>query len=91
MILNALSFEPGNNIYYYLILDTSAGRELLADWDHFHVLFEQILHRMPSLANASFNSLVNIAETFSPDCKWIVGQAPEVCCLILLLTKTPLK
>jgi len=43
------------------------------------VLLEQILHRMPSLANASLNKLVNIAETFSPDCKWIVGQAPEVC------------
>lgn len=62
-----------------MVADTSAGRELLADWDHFYVLLEQILHRMPSLANASLNKLVNIAETFSPDCKWIVGQAPEVC------------
>jgi len=51
---------------------------LLADWDQFHVLLEQLLHRVPSLANASLDSLVNIAETFTPDCKWIVGQAPEV-------------
>lgn len=58
--------------------DTSAGRQLLADWDHFHVLLEQLLHRVPSLANASLDSLVNIAETFTPDCKWIVGQAPEI-------------
>lgn len=62
-----------------MVADTSAGRQLLADWDHFHVLFEQILHRVPSLENATLDSLVNIAETFSPDCKWIVGQAPEVC------------
>jgi len=61
-----------------LVTDTSAGRKLLADWDHFHVLLEQLLHRVPSLANASLDSLVNIAETFTPDCKWIVGQAPEV-------------
>jgi pyruvate dehydrogenase phosphatase regulatory subunit len=61
-----------------VILDNAAGRELPADWDHFHVLLEQLLHRVPSLANASLDSLVNIAETFSPDCKWIVGQAPEV-------------
>jgi len=63
---------------WLLITDTSAGRQLLADWDHFHVLLEQLLHRVPSLANASLDSLVNIAETFTPDCKWIVGQAPEV-------------
>lgn len=42
------------------------------------MLLEQLLHRVPSLANASLDSLVNIAETFTPDCKWIVGQAPEV-------------
>lgn len=65
-----------------MVLESAAGRHLLADWDHFHVLFEQILHRIPSLANASLNSLVNIAETFSPDCKWIVGQAPEVCLIV---------
>lgn len=65
-------------MYLNMISDTSIGRQLLADWDHFHVLFEQLLHRVPSLANSTLNSLVNIAETFSPDCKWIVGQAPEV-------------
>lgn len=64
---------------HYLVLDTTAGRQLLADWDHFHVLLEQILHRVPSLSDSSLYDLSNIAETFSPDCKWIVGQAPEVC------------
>jgi len=61
-----------------VVTENSVGRQLLADWDHFHVLLEQLLHRVPSLANASLDSLVNIAETFTPDCKWIVGQAPEV-------------
>lgn len=67
----------------YIVSDTTAGRHLLADWDHFHVLFEQLLHRVPTLGIATLHSLVNIAETFSPDCKWIVGQAPEVCCFKL--------
>lgn len=61
-----------------MISDAPAGRQLLADWDHFHILFEQILHRVPALENVTLDKLVNYAETFSPDCKWIVGQAPEV-------------
>lgn len=68
-----------------MISDAPAGRQLLADWDHFHVLFEQILHRVPALENVSLDKLVNYAETFSPDCKWIVGQAPEVCNIIFLI------
>ncbi|XP_046467486.1 pyruvate dehydrogenase phosphatase regulatory subunit, mitochondrial isoform X1 [Neodiprion pinetum] len=53
-------------------------RYLPEDWDHFHVLLEQMLHRMPSLGNVVLERLCNGPEAFSPDCKWIVGEAPEI-------------
>lgn len=57
-----------------------AERELPADWDHFHVLLEQLLKRVPSLKGASLEQLSNGPEAFSPDCKWILGESPEVNC-----------
>ncbi|KAI5700708.1 hypothetical protein M8J75_002244 [Diaphorina citri] len=37
-----------------------------------------MLHRVPSLGAAELDQLTNGPEAFSPDCKWIVGQASEV-------------
>lgn len=48
------------------------------DWDHFHVLLEELLHRVPSLGQATLDRLANGVEAFSPDCKWIMGEVPEV-------------
>lgn len=53
-------------------------RHLPEDWDHFHILLEQILTRVPSLKSATLDRLCNRPEAFSPDCKWILGEAPEV-------------
>ncbi|XP_069700956.1 pyruvate dehydrogenase phosphatase regulatory subunit, mitochondrial isoform X2 [Periplaneta americana] len=66
------AFEDGT------IPDSSADRLLPEDWDHFHVLLEQMLHRVPSLGEAVLERLCNGPEAFSPDCKWIVGEAPEI-------------
>lgn len=60
-------------------------RELPADWDHFHVLLEQILKRVPSLKEAKLERLCNGPEAFSPDCKWILGESPEVSVSVLLM------
>ncbi|KAK9499297.1 hypothetical protein O3M35_002353 [Rhynocoris fuscipes] len=57
---------------------TQEERRLPEDWDHFHVLLEQLLKRIPSLGQYSANSLTNAPEAFSPDCKWIVGESPEI-------------
>ena len=37
-----------------------------------------MLHRIPSLGDAVLERLCNGPEAFSPDCKWIVGEAPEM-------------
>lgn len=62
----------------YFFAASSKDRYLPEDWDHFHVLLEQMLHRVPSLGTAVLDRLCNGPEAFSPDCKWIVGEAPEV-------------
>lgn len=66
------AFEDGT------IPGSSADRILPEDWDHFHVLLEQMLLRVPSLGDAILERLCNGPEAFSPDCKWIVGEAPEI-------------
>lgn len=52
--------------------------ELEPDWDHFHVLLENLLHRVPAMRGAILERLSNGAEAFSPDGQWILGQAPEI-------------
>ncbi|KAK4872557.1 hypothetical protein RN001_014586 [Aquatica leii] len=66
------AFEDGN------IPVSAKDRKLPEDWDHFHVLFEQLLHRIPTLKTAVLDHLCNGPEVFSPDCKWIIGEAPEI-------------
>ncbi|KAF5286680.1 hypothetical protein FQA39_LY16163 [Lamprigera yunnana] len=53
-------------------------RKLPEDWDHFHILLEQLLHRVPILKLATLDHLHNGPEAFSPDCKWIIGEVPEI-------------
>ncbi|XP_043463214.1 pyruvate dehydrogenase phosphatase regulatory subunit, mitochondrial isoform X1 [Leptopilina heterotoma] len=66
------AFENG------FIPENAEERYLPEDWDHFHILLEQMLHRIPSLGDAVLERLCNGPEAFSPDCKWIVGEAPEI-------------
>lgn len=53
-------------------------REQLEDWDHFHVLLKEMLHRAPAMKNAVLGHLCNTSCAFSPDHRWIVGMAPEL-------------
>uniref|UniRef100_A0A8D8PN36 Pyruvate dehydrogenase phosphatase regulatory subunit, mitochondrial n=1 Tax=Cacopsylla melanoneura TaxID=428564 RepID=A0A8D8PN36_9HEMI len=66
------AYEDGN------IPNFPGEKRLPEDWDHFHVLLKEMLHRIPSLGAAELDQLTNGPEAFSPDCKWILGQASEV-------------
>ncbi|XP_031826376.1 pyruvate dehydrogenase phosphatase regulatory subunit, mitochondrial [Nomia melanderi] len=66
------AFEDGT------IPESTNERFLPEDWDHFHILLKQMLYRIPDLGNAVLDRLSNGPEAFSPDCKWIVGEAPEI-------------
>ena len=57
---------------------SSKSRQLQVDWDHFFVLFEAILKRLPLLEDSFLGQLTNGPEAFSPDGQWIIGQSPEL-------------
>ncbi len=42
------------------------------------MLLEQLLHRMPNLANAEIRQMINGPESFTPDSKYLLGEVPEV-------------
>ena len=47
------------------------------DWDHFQILMEQALVRIPALATAPVRRHVNGPESFTPDGRYLLGEAPE--------------
>ena len=47
------------------------------DWEHFQVLMEQALLRIPALESAPVRRHVNGPESFTPDGRFMLGEAPE--------------
>ncbi len=47
------------------------------DWEHFEVLMEQAVVRIPTLASAPVRRHVNGPESFTPDGRYLLGEAPE--------------
>lgn len=47
------------------------------DWDHFSVLMEGALKRIPSLGTVGVRQMVNGPESFTADNQYILGEAPE--------------
>jgi len=48
------------------------------DWDHFNVLMENALLRIPALHTTGIKKFYNGPESFTPDNQFILGEAPEV-------------
>jgi glycine cleavage system aminomethyltransferase T/glycine/D-amino acid oxidase-like deaminating enzyme len=48
------------------------------DWDHFSVLMESALLRIPALSQTGIRKFYNGPESFTPDNQFILGEAPEV-------------
>ncbi len=48
------------------------------DWDHFSILMENALLRVPALDRTGLRKLYNGPESFTPDNQFILGEAPEV-------------
>ena len=46
------------------------------DWDHFSVLMESAVHRIPVLQQTGLKKLFNGPESFTPDNQFILGEAP---------------
>ncbi|EWT00751.1 FAD-dependent oxidoreductase [Intrasporangium oryzae NRRL B-24470] len=48
------------------------------DWEHFEILMESAIHRLPVLAETGIRKFYNGPESFTPDNQFIIGEAPEV-------------
>ena len=51
---------------------------LQEDWDHFQILMDNALLRIPVLEETGLKKLYNGPESFTPDNQFIMGEAPEV-------------
>jgi heterotetrameric sarcosine oxidase gamma subunit len=47
------------------------------DWDHFQILMDNALLRIPVLETTGLKKLYNGPESFTPDNQFILGEAPE--------------
>ncbi|MEM9475114.1 MAG: FAD-dependent oxidoreductase [Pseudomonadota bacterium] len=48
------------------------------DFDHFEPILEQAMHRMPLFADVGIHTFFNGPESFTPDDKYYLGEAPEL-------------
>jgi heterotetrameric sarcosine oxidase gamma subunit len=48
------------------------------DWDHFSILMESALLRIPVLDHTGIRKFYNGPESFTPDNQFIIGEAPEL-------------
>src|SRR6195256_2492726 len=48
------------------------------DWDHFEILMNNALLRIPALEETGIKKFYNGPESFTPDNQFILGQAPEL-------------
>jgi glycine cleavage system aminomethyltransferase T/glycine/D-amino acid oxidase-like deaminating enzyme len=48
------------------------------DWDHFSVLMDEALHRVPGLGETGIRKFYNGPESFTPDNQFLLGRTPEV-------------
>ncbi len=52
--------------------------QLPDDWDHFEPVLERALQRVPALAQAGIQLFFCGPESFTPDDRYILGEAPEL-------------
>lgn len=48
------------------------------DWEHFSILMEQALLRVPALEHTGIRKFYNGPESFTPDNQFLLGETPEV-------------
>ncbi len=52
--------------------------QLPEDLDHFQPILDRAIHRLPIFANAPIRLFFNGPESFTPDVRYILGEAPEL-------------
>lgn len=52
--------------------------QLPDDWEHFEPILENALHRIPALAETGVQTFFCGPESFTPDDRYLLGEAPEL-------------
>jgi len=52
--------------------------ELPEDFDHFTPILEAAMHRVPALESVGIRTFFNGPESFTPDVRYMLGEAPEL-------------
>jgi heterotetrameric sarcosine oxidase gamma subunit len=60
------------------IPDSFCFDELPEDFDHFQPILEGAIHRVPRLGETGIRKFFNGPESFSPDQRYLLGEAPEL-------------
>ena len=69
-------FEPVAKPWKDVIPDDFEFGILPDDWDHFRILMDNALIRIPALDKAGVKTFMNGPESFTPDGNYIMGEAP---------------
>ncbi len=60
------------------IPDDFAFGQLPDDWEHFEPILLKAMERLPALAEVGIQTFFNGPESFTPDNRYLLGEAPEV-------------
>lgn len=60
------------------IPETFCFDQLPEDFDHFEPILEKAINRMPMLAEAGIHTFFNGPESFTPDDRYYLGEAPDL-------------
>ncbi len=73
------AFEPGAKPWGLDgIPEDSAFLELPEDFEHFQPVLEMAIKRLPILETAGIRKFFNGPESFTPDDRWMMGEAPNL-------------
>ena len=73
------SFEPKSKPRpLHSIPDDFSFGQFPDDWEHFEPSMMNAIHRMPKLEDAGIQTFFNGPESFTPDNRYILGEAPEL-------------
>ncbi|MCP5368406.1 MAG: FAD-binding oxidoreductase, partial [Hyphomicrobiales bacterium] len=73
------AFEPVAKPWGMDGIDPDHAFETLPDdWDHFEPILEMAMHRLPALETTGIQVFFNGPESFTPDDRYLLGEAPEL-------------
>jgi heterotetrameric sarcosine oxidase gamma subunit len=71
-------FEPDAKPWVADVPDDFSFTLLEEDWEHFSIIMDSAVNRVPDLATTGITKFYNGPESFTPDNQFLLGETPEV-------------